>query len=110
MVLSLTPNSTATFAYDMLSPASFRDWCYVRIRLDPDVPRGKCEKSNPVDSYRLSSPERVLGDTRTRTEETKTARAEPEFLSVPRNLREIRSETSNISSKVVEYKYMEYIY
>ena len=52
----------------------------------------------------------MLGDTRTRTEEMKTARAELEFPSVPRNLREIRGETSNISSKVVEYKYTEYIY
>ena len=65
---------------------------------------------SPADSYRLSTPEHVPEDTKTRTEETKMARAEPEFPSVPRNLREIRGETSNISSKVLEYKYTRYIY
>ena len=48
------------------------------------------EKLSPADSYQLSSPKRVLEDTRTRTEETKTARAKPEIPSILKNLREIR--------------------
>ena len=32
--------------------------------------RGKSKKTNPADSYRLSTPECVPGRTRTRTEET----------------------------------------
>ena len=52
--------------------------------------REEGEKLSPADSYRLSSPERVPEDTRLRTEETKTAGAEPEDLSVPKNLRQRR--------------------
>ena len=33
--------------------------------------QGKSERSSPADSYRLSSPERVLGRTRSRVEETR---------------------------------------
>ena len=64
--------------------------CYVRIRLDLDIPRGGNERLSLVDSYRLSSPEHVPEDMKSRTEETKTARAELEDLSVPKNLRQIR--------------------
>ena len=52
--------------------------------------REEGERSSPADSYRLSSPECVPEDTRSRTEETKTAGAEPEDPSVPKNLRQRR--------------------
>ena len=41
------------------------------------------ERANPADSYRLSTPERVLGRRRREQRETKTAGAELEFPSVP---------------------------
>ena len=37
--------------------------------------RGKDEKANPVDSYRLSTPERVPGRTKSRTEEGQDGRS-----------------------------------
>ena len=46
--------------------------------------QGRGKRPSPVDSYQLSSPERVLRETRSRPEETKTAGAEPEFPSVPK--------------------------
>ena len=52
--------------------------------------RGKTKRSSPADSYQLSTPERVPEETSSRAEETKTAGAEPENPSVPKNLRQIR--------------------
>ena len=54
-VISVVPCATlvgGSVAFDTL------DGCYVRIRPDPDVPRGG-RKSSPADSYRLSTTERV---------------------------------------------------
>ena len=48
--------------------------CYVRIRLDPDVPR-EDEKTSPAGSYRLPTPERVPEGTRSRTEEMQDGRS-----------------------------------
>ena len=48
--------------------------CYVRIRLDPDVPR-EDEKTSPADSYRLSTTERVPERTKSRTEERQDGRS-----------------------------------
>ena len=51
--------------------------------------RGRDKRTSPADSYRLSSPEHVPEDMKSRTEETKMAGAKPEDLSIPKNLRQI---------------------
>ena len=52
--------------------------------------QGKCERPSPADSYRLSSPERVLERRERDKRRLKTAGAESEFPSVPKNLRQRR--------------------
>ena len=70
-------------------PWHIGDHCYIWIRPDPDVPRGgrKVESGGQLSTVLTRT---RAGETRSRPEETKTAGAEPEILSVPKNLRERR--------------------
>ena len=56
--------------------------------------RGRDEKPSPVDSYWLSSPERVPEERRLEQRRYKTAGAEPEDPSVPKNLRQRRGRSN----------------
>ena len=52
--------------------------------------RGRGEKTSPADSYRLSTTERVPEERIQEQRRYKTAGAEPEDPSVPKNLRQRR--------------------
>ena len=74
------------------------------LRSDPDVPR-RDENTSLADSYRLPTPECMPERTRSRVEKEQDSWSQAggsECSEEPQ--KETRGETSNISSKVVEYK------
>ena len=84
--------------------------CYVRIRPDPDVPRGEMKTESGGQLLTAHTRTRA-GRTSTRAEETGDGRSRAggsERSEEPQT--ETRGELSNISSEVLEYKYMKYIY
>ena len=58
-LLEDVPNRLVPIGNLEITRGGFEEECYVRIRPDPDIPR-EDEKTSPADSYRLSTPERVV--------------------------------------------------
>ena len=84
--------------------------CYVRIRPDPDVPRERWKGESGGQLSTVHTRTRAGGNEIKSRGDLRRPEPNRSFQAFRRNLREMRGETSNISSEVYSNKYTKYIY